>query len=88
MACTGTPFLLNFIKRRGASFLSAREYSILDVVYKPEFRQESTAVRTIKFIICAGAGTPICSSTATKGLSKIFAEFHGNSATTMAIEPT
>ena len=61
--------------------------SILEFVYKPEFKQESTAVKTIKFIICAAAGIPICSSTATNGLFNMFAEFHGSSVTTTAIDP-
>ncbi len=79
--------MFNFKNAFGASPLSAIEKSILEFVYKPEFKQESTAVKTIKFIICAAAGTPICSSTATNGLFSMFAEFHGRSVTTTAIDP-
>lgn len=64
----GTPFLLTFENNFGASPFCASENNMRELVYKPEFKQESKAMRITIFMIRAAEGIPIISSTATNGL--------------------
>ena len=87
IALTGTPFLFNFEKLFGASPFWDIEKSMRELVYRPEFRQERTAVKIIKFIIWAAAGTFTNSRIDTNGLFIRLDEFHGRTVTKIKIEP-
>src|SRR5689334_23630629 len=58
IATAGTPRRLTRISWTGASRRAASTNSIRDAVYRPEFRQDSTAVSTTAFITSAAAGIP------------------------------
>src|SRR5262245_40290780 len=58
MAHIGTPLRLIRRSNGGASVRSDSTNNMRDAVYSPELRQESTAVRTTKFI--RSAANPIC----------------------------
>src|SRR4051795_9757219 len=67
MAHAGTPFLFTVIKVIGASRRAASTNSILEEVYRPELRQDSTAVRTTAFMMSAAPGMFMASNAATYG---------------------
>lgn len=54
----------------------------------PEFRHESTAVRTIAFMMFAAAPIPIWSSAAENGDVPTFVSFHGSTTTIRQTETT
>ena len=83
----GTPFLLTLENSFGASPFCASENNMRELVYNPEFKQDSNAMRITIFMIRAAEGIPSISSTATNGLFSKEAEFHGNSVTRMAMDP-
>jgi hypothetical protein len=62
IAHIGTPRRLTDNIRPGASRRAASTNSMRDAVYRPEFRQDSTAVSTTAFMISAAAGMPISST--------------------------
>src|SRR5215213_1224879 len=88
MAHIGTPRLLIDSIRAGASLRADSTNSIRDAVYSPEFRQDSTAVRTTTFMKSAAPGMPICSMAATYGDSPRRAEFHGRIVASRKFDPT
>src|SRR5689334_20472896 len=59
IAQTGTPRRLTVMSATGASRRPARTKSIRDAVYRPELRQDSTAVRTTAFMMWSAYGRPI-----------------------------
>src|SRR6478752_3870792 len=59
IAHIGTPRPLTVINATGASRRAASTNSIRDAVYRPEFRQDSTAVSTTAFIRWSTYGRPI-----------------------------
>src|SRR3954466_13480767 len=59
IAQTGTPRPFTVMSATGASRRPASTKSILDAVYRPELRQERTAVRTTAFITWSAYGRPI-----------------------------
>src|SRR6476619_6197486 len=59
IAHMGTPLRFTVIKATGASRRAASTNSIRDAVYRPEFRQDSTAVSTTAFIRWSAYGIPI-----------------------------
>lgn len=52
----------SLVKNLGASPFLVRAKSMREVVYNADLRQESTAVRTMKFMMVPTAGMPITSS--------------------------
>src|SRR3954468_14508355 len=88
IAQAGTPLLLTVIKVIGASRRAASTNSILEDVYRPELRQDSTAVRTTAFMMSAAPGMFIASKAATYGEAASCLEFHGTMHTTRKTEPT
>src|SRR5918996_5913835 len=88
IAHMGTPRLLTDSIRIGASWRAASTNSMRDAVYSPEFRQDSTAVSTTKFMISAANGIPISSMADTYGESPSSVEFHGRIVASRKIEPT
>src|SRR6266487_1142276 len=73
----GTPRALIESILAGASRRAANTKSIRDAVYRPEFRQDSTAVSTTKFMMSAAAGMPILAMAETYGEAPSSVEFHG-----------
>ena len=59
-----------------------------DAVYRPEFRQDSTAVSTTAFIAWSAPGRPICLNAATYGEEPSSTEFHGTISTSRKTDPT
>src|SRR3954451_17307726 len=59
IAQTGTPRLFTVMSATGASRRPARTKSIREAVYRPELRQDSTAVRTTAFMTWSAYGSPI-----------------------------
>src|SRR3954454_22100376 len=88
IAHIGTPRLLIASIRPWASLREDSTNSIRDAVYSPEFRQDSTAVKTMTFMKSAAPGMPIRSMAATYGDSPSSAEFHGKIVASRKIEPT
>src|SRR5688572_15467189 len=84
---TGTPRLEILVQDLGASPRLESEKSMRLAVYRPEFRQDRTEVRTTMSMIVPAPGMPNSSITATYGLLATLAEFHGRRVTTMAMEP-
>src|ERR671934_934710 len=73
----GTPRALIDSIRAGASRRAASTNSMRDAVYRPEFRHDSTAVSTTKFMMFAAPGMPILSMAETYGEAPSLVEFHG-----------
>src|SRR5664279_93458 len=67
IAAFGTPRGLSETSLMGASRRPARTNSIRDAVYRPEFRQDRTAVSTTAFMIVAAYGIPIAVNALTYG---------------------
>src|SRR5215213_148570 len=88
IAHAGTPRLLIASIRAGASLRADNTNSIRDAVYRPEFRQDSTAVSTTKFMMSAAPGIPISAMAATYGDSPSSVEFHGRIVASRKMEPT
>src|SRR4051794_40382929 len=88
IAHAGTPRLLILSIRPGASRRAASTKSMREAVYRPEFRQDSTAVSTTAFMISAAAGIPISSIAATYGDPPSRVEFQGRIVAIRKIEPT
>src|SRR6185437_14313568 len=88
MAARGTPPLLTVISTTGASRRADSTNSILDAVYSPEFRQDSTAVSTTAFMMWSAYGIPIAWNAATYGEASSAAEFQGRITASRKIEPT
>src|SRR4029453_14419206 len=84
----GTPRLLTDSMKAGASRRAASTNSMREAVYRPEFRHDSTAVSTTKFMISAANGIPITSIAETYGESPSLVEFHGRIVASRKIEPT
>src|SRR3954453_23866487 len=59
IAQTGTPRPFTVMSATGASRRPARTKSMREAVYRPEFRQDSTAVRTTAFMTWSAYGNPI-----------------------------
>ena len=59
-----------------------------DAVYRPEFRQDSTAVSTTAFIAWSAPGRPMCLNAATYGEEPSSTEFHGRISTSRKTDPT
>ena len=72
----------------GASRRAANTNSIRDAVYKPEFRQLSTAVSTTAFMMWLAYGIPILVNAATNGDAEAASSFHGRMHVSRKIEPT
>ncbi len=66
----------------------AIERRMRPVEYRPEFRLESAAVRTTRFITPAAYGTPIFDRTVTNGLSPATYSLKGSSTASRTTEPT
>src|SRR6478735_12085545 len=81
IAHIGTPRRLTVISATGASRRAASTNSILDAVYRPEFRQDSTAVSTTAFMMWSAYGIPISVNAATKGEAESPSSFHGRIVT-------
>src|SRR6478752_6407962 len=88
IAENGTPRLLTLTNCAGASRRPDSTNNIRDAVYRPEFRQESTAVRTTAFMMWSAPGMPISVNAATNGDAPISAEFHGTITASRNTEPT
>ncbi len=87
MAVAGTPPLFTRAKDFGASPRSPSEKAIREAVYRPEFRQDSTAVSTTTSITVPAAGMSSDFSTATYGLLSSAGSSHGSSVTITVIDP-
>ena len=59
-----------------------------DAVYRPEFRQDSTAVSTTAFMMSAAYGMPITSKALTYGDAESSVEFHGRITASRNTDPT
>src|ERR1700739_1181143 len=59
-----------------------------DAVYRPEFRQDSTAVRTTAFMTWSAPERPMCLNAATYGEAPSSTESHGRITTSRKTEPT
>src|SRR3954453_13742575 len=88
IAAIGTPRRLTDISASGASRLAARTNSIRDAVYRPELRQDRTAVRPTAFMPSAAPGMPMSWNAATEGEAARSAEFHGRMTASRKIDPT
>ena len=88
IAMCGTPRRLKLTSRAGASRRSASTNSMRDAVYRPEFRQDSTAVSTISFMAKAAAGTFIAAKATANGESPACIWFHGTIITISEMDPT
>src|SRR6478609_5330102 len=88
IAVRGTPVLLTRIRPIGASRRAASTNSIREAVYRPEFRQDRTAVSTTAFMIWSAYGMPITSKAATYGDAASSVEFHGRMTASRKIDPT
>src|SRR4051794_4353324 len=88
MAAIGTPARLTDISPTGASRRAASTNSIREDVYRPELRQDSTAVRTTAFMMWSAYGMPISLKAETYGEAASSAEFQGRMTASRKIEPT
>src|SRR3954452_17333406 len=88
MAGRGTPLLLTVISPIGASRRAARTNSNREAVYRPEFKQDSTAVSTTAFMIWSAYGMPICLKAATYGDAPSSVSFHGRMQVSRKTDPT
>src|SRR5215211_6305710 len=88
IAHVGTPRLPTDSMKAGASRRAASTNSMREAVYRPEFRQDRTAVSTTKFMISPANGIPISSMADTYGESPSSVEFHGRIVASRKIEPT
>src|SRR6478672_8838417 len=88
MATIGTPRELTDTIDAGASRRAARTNNIRDAVYRPELRQERTAVSTTAFITWSAYGMPISWNAATYGEASRVDEFQGRITVSRKIEPT
>ena len=88
MAAIGTPRRLTAISLTGASRRAASTNSMRDAVYRPEFRQDSTAVSTTAFMMSAAYGMPILSKALTYGDAESSVEFHGRITASRNTDPT
>ena len=57
-------------------------------MYRPEFKHESTATSTMRFMIVAANGMPIRSSAIANGEELGAISFHGTTARMQNTEPT
>src|SRR5450631_976161 len=88
IAATGTPRLLTRVIKAGASWRPASTKSIREAVYSPEFRQDSTAVRTTAFMMLSAYGIPMTFMAATYGDAPVSVPFHGRMTASRKTEPT
>src|SRR5918997_3054791 len=84
----GTPRLPTDSMKAGASRRAASTNSMREAVYRPEFRQDSTAVSTTAFMMSAAAGIPISSIAATYGEPPSSVEFQGRIVASRKMGPT
>ena len=68
MAFQGVPFRLRSATHLGAQLLRWSANSILEAVYRPELRTDSTEVRTTTLMMVLAAGMPILPKAAAYGL--------------------
>src|SRR5689334_18510008 len=88
IATAGTPRALIDIIALGASRRAASTNSMREAVYIPEFRHESTAVRTTAFMMSSAYGMPIALNAETYGDAASWSEFHGRITASRNSEPT
>jgi hypothetical protein len=80
--------LLSAIIDCGASRCAASTNNVREATYTPEFRHDSTAVRTIRFMIVAAPGTCVRVSAAANGDEPAVISVHGTIATTSSTDST
>src|SRR5262245_5260071 len=84
----GTRLRLRATRDCGASLRLASTNSTREVTYSPEFRHDSTAVRTITFMSVATPGIPVRSSASANGELPGATSRHGTTATIKRIDNT